>query len=190
MSSLDTLDRNQYLAIIEEVRNLERFSLDSFIEKKLVPAGEQDSNFLKVLYKDINYILADVDEAGDNDLIIENGDFVIEDGDLKLSGYQTNLHYLIGWLHMQLVAETITSQPLERIEHTLETFETDFLGRITYTPEYRTKLDLVKASIIQERKHNYKNKKWKRKSSMPLEEIEVSAGFKFLGIMFRFRRHK
>ncbi len=186
---MDTLDRNQYLTIIEEVRNLEKTSLDSYIDKKLIPLQQQDPNFIKTLYKDILYVLDGVDEPGDNDLVIENGSLAIEDGSLKLSGYQTRLHYLTRWLHMQVVHEMTQTNPLELVER-LEAFEANFLGKITYTPGYRAKLDEIKASVVQERQYNYKGKKWKPKKKMSLDEVEVSAGFKIFGIKFRYRKQK
>lgn len=48
--------------------------------------------FIETLYKNIHYLLKDIDKPGENDLAIENGSMVIEDGDLKLTGYHSQFH--------------------------------------------------------------------------------------------------
>jgi hypothetical protein len=96
------LKRDDYINLIEEIRNTDKKSLDEFIEKVLEPLRKENENFIEVLYKDIHYLIKDIDKEGENDLAIENGDFVIEGGDLKLTGYQSRLHNLSIWLHIEV----------------------------------------------------------------------------------------
>jgi hypothetical protein len=83
------LKRDDYLNLIEEIRNTEKKSLDEYIEKVLEPLRLENLYFSETLYKDIHYLLKGIDKEGENDLVIENSDFVEDDGDLKLTGYQS-----------------------------------------------------------------------------------------------------
>lgn len=149
------LKREDYLDIIQEIRNTEKVSFDQLITDVLEPMQKQHPNFIETLYKDICYVLNGIDNEGDNDLMIENGDFVIEDGDIKLTGYQTRLHDVCIWLHMQMVekfAENITYG--NQLADRLKNFEQNFLQKQNYTPEYRAKLDDIRRSLKKERKVN------------------------------------
>lgn len=96
------LKRDDYIEIIEDIRNTEKKSLDEYINKVLEPLRSDNDLFIETLYKDICYLLNGIDKVGENDLAIENGALVIEDGGLKLTGYQSRLHNLCHWLHMEI----------------------------------------------------------------------------------------
>jgi len=154
------LIRNDYLKIIDEIRNLEPEALNGYIDNKLVQLKNENPFFIETLYKDINYILKDVDEEGDNDLIFENGDFVFENGDFKLTGYQTRLHDVIIWLHQQITSDIIENMKpslrlFEEFSEKVESFENNVLNKSSYTVEYKEKLNAVKRSVIEERNENY-----------------------------------
>ncbi len=156
---LSAFDRNTNLEIIRQLRNTEKISLDDYIENILIPLKEQNRNFLKILYKDILYVLDGLDKPEDNDLLFENGELVIEDGGLKLSGYQTNLHYIAIWLHREFVTETLTENiGLKNLNTELENAELKLFQRDKLTPEYKTELEKIKRSLQKERKSNYDNK--------------------------------
>jgi hypothetical protein len=44
------LKRNDYLNLIEEIRNTDKKSLDEFIEKVLEPLRIENDNFIEILY--------------------------------------------------------------------------------------------------------------------------------------------
>ena len=159
------LVREDYLKIIEEIRNLEKGALDEYINKKLVPLQNENAYFLETLYKDIFYVISDVNKSGEGDLVIENGDFVIENGDFKVSGYQTRLHDMGIWLHMQMVQKNLTSD-FEKIKtgkygtdfvflNGVREFEENVLTIDNHTIEYRKKLDEIRISIKKERLENF-----------------------------------
>ena len=95
------LKRDDYINLIEEIRNTDKKSLDEFIDKVLEPLRAKNENFIEVLYKDVHYLIKDIDKEGENDLAIENGDFVIEDGHLKLTGYQSRLHRCLALVRVE-----------------------------------------------------------------------------------------
>jgi len=70
---------------------------------------------------------------------------VIEDGDIKLTGYQSRLHNLLVWLHLEMVKKFAKEEPLRFIEK-MENFEENFLNKPNYTPEYKSALDRIKRS--------------------------------------------
>lgn len=151
------LKRDDYLSLIEEIRNTEKKSLDEYIEKVLEPLRTENANFTETLYKDVHYLIKDIDKPGENDLAIENGSMVIEDGDLKLTGYQSRLHNLSLWLHMEICRGFIEKDPFS-FSDKMEKFETHFLNKPNYTPEYKAKLDKIKKSLKKERKQNLNEK--------------------------------
>lgn len=147
------LKRDDYLEIIEDIRNTEKKSLDEYISKVLEPLRSDNDLFIETLYKDIHYLLDGIDRVGENDLAIENGDLVIEDGDLKLTGYQSRLHNLCSWLHMEICNKFLEKDPFSICEN-METFQKSFVEKTNYTPEYKAKLDKIKRSLRQERRQN------------------------------------
>lgn len=147
------LKRDDYIEIIEDIRNTEKKSLDEYINKVLEPLRSDNDLFIETLYKDICYLLNGIDKVGENDLAIENGDLVIEDGNLKLTGYQSRLHNLCNWLHMEICNKFLEKDPFSFCEK-METFQKSFVEKTNYTPEYKTKLDKIKRSLKQERRQN------------------------------------
>jgi len=151
------IQRDYYIELIEEIRNIEKISIDEFIDKRLMPLKQTNTHFIETLYKDIFYLIKDIDKEDENDLVIENGSLVIEsDGlrkSIKLSGYQSRLHQISIWLHMQIVEKFMQENPLQFIEK-MEDFEKHFLNKPEYTPEHKARLDKIKESLIEERRQN------------------------------------
>jgi hypothetical protein len=159
---MNAFDRNTNIQIIEQIRNLESISIDGFIENILIPLKEKNPAFCEVLYKDIVYVLDEIDQEDDDDLVIENGDFAIENGDLKLTGYQTRLHDIVIWLHMEYLDKIIKetrNHDFTLIGNAIEKKEKEFLLNFRFTPEYKAQLDKIRASLKKERRTNYENPK-------------------------------
>lgn len=148
------LKRKEYIAIIEEIRNTELLALDEFIEKVLEPLRTENKYFDEILYKDIAYLLDGLGQPGDGDLAIEDGDFVIDRNDIKLTGYQTRLHHILVWLHTNIVTKLLERGDIEAFSRKMESFETDYLSRFEYTPEYKALLDKLKSSLDTEHRQN------------------------------------
>jgi len=149
------LKRDDFLTIIEDIRNTEKVALDEYIEKILIPLQNSSEHFIDTLYKDINYILASVDSASDNDLAIFEGDIVLDGDDIQLTGYQTRLHDVSIWLHQQIIEKMVQKgQGPQAILNDLERLSDEHTFIISYTPEYRKKLDEIKESIRAERFQN------------------------------------
>lgn len=169
--------REDYLTIIENIRNTEKIALDEYITKHLVPLKNENDSFIEILYKDISYVLKDVDGPGDNDLIIEDGDILLED-DFKLTGYQTRLHEITIWLHSEMAQKFVPSNkhPNDLINK-FEKFD-DFLEKENYTPEYKAQLDKIKKSIKAERKQNHgKSKKTVFSKILDFDNITIKPSF-------------
>ena len=175
------IKRDDYISIIEELRNTDKKSLDEFIVKVLEPLRKENENFIEILYKDIHYLLKDIDKKGENDLAIENGDLVIEDGDLKFTGYQSRLHDLSDWLHLEVCNKLTEINPLTFIEK-MEDFEKNFLDSPNYTPEFKAKLDKIKRSLKKERKLNLgeKEKFWDK--IFDIDNLELKPNIAGIGI--------
>ncbi len=183
---MDVLNRNTYLDILEEIRNTERISIDEYIDQRLIPLQKEHPAFVKILYKDISYVLDGIDKDSDNDLEVKDGDFVIEDGDFKLTGYQTRLHDILIWLHMEVSKEMVEkfTDP-EVYLRRMEEFENGDLKRMTYKPEYRAKLEDIRNSIKAERSHNYMGVKEKETNKVWYGDfLELKPNFFGLGINF------
>lgn len=127
------LKRDDYIGIIEDIRNTEKRSLDEYINNVLEPLRSQNDLFIETLYKDICYILNGIDKVGENDLVIENGDLVIEDGDLKLTGYQSSQHSLCNLLHMEICKKFFEKDQFSFCEQ-MEAFQKSFVEKTNYTP--------------------------------------------------------
>ena len=123
------LKRYDYLKLIEEIRNTEKKSIDEYIEKVLDPLRRENENFIETLYKDIHYLIKDIEKSGENDLEIKDGNFVIEDGDMKLTGYQSRLHHLSIWLHMEIAKKFLEDNP-STFPEKMENFERNFFRKI------------------------------------------------------------
>lgn len=150
------LTRENYFEIINEIRELERISLGQYLDDKLLKVQSKNPDFVKILYKDIYKVLDGVDKSGDNDLLIENGDFIIEYGDIKLTGHPTNLHFALTWLHLKLVEKFLEEDPLT-IQQKLYRFENDFLLIDYDTPEYSKKLKALNKQLKSERNNKDKS---------------------------------
>ncbi len=175
------LKREDYITLIEEIRNTDKKSIDEYIEKVLEPLRNENENFVEILYKDIHYLIKGIDKDGENDLAIENGDLVIEDGDLKLTGYQSRLHNLSVWLHMEVCHKFIEDNPLTFIEK-IENFNNIFLDKPNYTPEYKSKLDKIKKSLIKERKMNLGEKENFWDKVLDFDNLELKPNVAGIGI--------
>jgi len=175
------LNRNDYLNLIQEIRNTEKKSIDEYIDKVLKPLRKENKNFIEILYKDIYYLIKDIDKKGENDLEIKNGDLVIEDGDIKLTGYQSRLHNLSNWLHMEIVNKFMEENPLKFIEK-MENFENNFLKKPNYTPEYKSKLDRIKSSLRKERKQNLSEKESLWEKIYDFDNIELKPNIAGIGL--------
>lgn len=172
------LTRDDYFQIILEVRELERISLGDYLEDKFLKSSSKNPDFIKILYKDIYNVLDGVDKEGDNDLLIENGDFVIESGDIKQTGHPTNLHFALTWLYMKLVESFATDNPVQ-FKAQMERFENNFL-KINYdTPAYSKRIVELNLELRKER--NLKDKSGWTWNDLN-EIIQLKPNFMGLGI--------
>ena len=57
------LKRDDYIEIIEDIRNTEKKSLDEYISKVLEPLRSDNDLFIETLYKDICYLLNGIDRV-------------------------------------------------------------------------------------------------------------------------------
>ncbi|MDO6674033.1 hypothetical protein Q4517_00530 [Tenacibaculum sp. 1_MG-2023] len=187
------LKRREYLDLIEEIRNTEEKSLDTFIEKVLDPLRKDNPRLIETLYKDINYLLKGIEKEGEGDLCIENGDFVTENGDLKITGYQSRLHVISNYLHVEIAYKLINSNSLN-ISREMEEFEKNINERPNYTPEYKSSLDKIKKSLKEERrqnlgeKENFWNKVWDT-DNLELKPNIAGLGINFNEIIKKFKKN-
>ncbi len=177
------LKRDDYINLIEEIRNTDKKSIDEYIEQVLEPLRKENVNFIEILYKDIHYLIKNIDKEGENDLAIENGDLVLEDEDLKLTGYQSRLHNLSNWLHMEVCHKFIDENPLSFVEN-IENFQKNFLDKPNYTPEYKSKLDKIKKSLMKERKMNLGEKESFWEKLLDFDNLELKPNLAGIGINF------
>ncbi|WP_071146662.1 hypothetical protein [Bacteroides ihuae] len=175
------LKRDDYLNIIEEIRNTDKKSIDEFIEKELEPLRIENDNFIEILYKDIHYLIKDIDKKGENDLAIKDGRLIIEDESIKLTGYQSRLHNLSIWLHLEVCKKFIEKNPLTFAE-SMDNFEKLFLDKPNYTPEYKSKLDKIKKSLKEERKLNLGEKENFWNKILHIDNFELKPNIAGIGI--------
>ncbi len=175
------LKPEDYLNIIEEIRNTDIKSLDEYIKKIINPLIVENENFLEKLYKDINYLLKDIDKKEENDLTIENGDLVIENGSLKLTGYQSRLHSLAMWLHSEICKKLIQDNPFSFLDK-IENFQKNYLNKPNYTPEYKTKLDKIKKSLKKERRLNLGEKESFWEKILDWDNLELKPNIAGIGL--------
>jgi hypothetical protein len=179
-SSEPVLTRAEYFQIIHELRELERISLGHYLDDKYLKLVGKNPDFVRILYKDIFKVLNRVDREGPRDLYIEHGDFVVECGDIKLSGYPTNLDFALVWLHVKLVEEFKQTDPI-RWTSKMEKFVNDFLNSDYDTPSYTRKLSALSKEISKERKQQGKSGlTWSDLN----EFFELKPNFAGLGINF------
>lgn len=187
------LKREDYLTIIEEIRNTDKKSIDEYIDKVLEPLRQKNENFIEILYKDIHYLIKGIDKVEEDDLVIENGGLVIEDEDLKLTGYQSKLHNLSIWLHLEVCKKFIENNPTTFVDN-IENFEANFLNKPNYTPEYKLKLDKIKRSLKSERKMNLEEKENFWNKVLDFDNLELKPNIAEIGINFnelisKFKKH-
>lgn len=172
------LARDEYFQIILEIKEIERISLGNYLEDKFQKVVLKNPDFIKILYKDIYKVLDRTDKEGDNDLLIENGDFVDKYGAIKLTGLPTNLHYALTWLHMKLVEDFTAESPLQFISK-MEQFENDFL-KINYdTQAYTNRINELNLEL--RKKQNSKDKLGWTWSDLN-EIIELKPNFAGFGV--------
>ncbi len=170
------LKRTDYLELIEEIRNTEKKSIDEYVDKVLEPLMADNEYFIETLYKDIYYLIKDIDKQGEGDLGVENGD-------LKSTGYQSRLYNLSIWLHMEITKKFIEENPLKFIEK-MENFETNFLEKPDYTPEYKAALDKIKRSLKKERKQNLGEKENLWEKVWDWDNLELKPNIYGIGLNF------
>jgi len=175
------LKRDDYIKLIEEIRNTERRSLDEYIEKELEPLIKENKYFIETLYKDIYYLIKGIDKKDENDLAIENGSLVVENDELKLTGYQSRLHNLSIWLHIEMLQKFMGDNPLSVIEK-MQNFEKNVLEKPNYTPEYKSKLDKIKRSLKKERKQNLNEKENFWNKIFDIDNLELKPNIVGLGL--------
>lgn len=175
------LKPDDYLNLIEEIRNTDIKSLDEYIEKVINPLKLENENLVEILYKDVYYLLKGINKDDENDLAIENGNLVIENGSLKLTGYQSRLHNLSVWLHMEICKKFIERKPLTFVEN-MENFEKNYLNKPNYTPEYKAKLERIKKSIKKERKLNLGEKEVLWEKIWDLDNLELKPNIFGVGL--------
>ena len=175
------LKPEDYLNLIEEIRNTDAKSLDEYIDKVIIPLREENQTLLEKLYKDINYLLKDIDKKGENDVAIKDGDFVIEDGENKLTGYQSRLHSLSIWLHSEICKKFLNENPTNFINK-IEDFENNYLNKPNYTTEYKAKLDKIKVSLKKEKKLNMGEKESFWSVVLDWDNLELKPNIAGIGI--------
>lgn len=158
-------NRLEILEHLQNIRNLEKGALDNYIEEIIEPKINKNDYFLETIYKDVCYLLDGIDRLDENDLLIENGDFVIEQGDIKLTGYQSRIHYFCNYLHSKIIFKLIEKNTLNFVSK-MENFEVEFVKNKTYTPEYKNSLDSIKDSLKKEKKQNYEDYKFNMERKM------------------------
>lgn len=181
MPNKKMLKPDDYLNLIEEIRNTDIKSLDKFVDKVINPLRLDHENFLEKLYKDIHYLLKDIDKKGENELALENGSFGIEDGHLKLTGYQSRLHSLAMWIHLEICKKLLEDSPLTFITK-IENFEKNYLNKPNYTPEYKTKLDKIKKSLKKERRLNLGEKESFWEKVLDSDNLELKPNIGGMGL--------
>jgi len=139
VNSGKVLTRDEYFQIIMEIYNLHNNTIDIYLTDKYKEYLPKNPEFVECLLKDIHKVSEGVNKPGDNDILIENGDFAIEHGDIKRTGNGvSNLEFAEAWLWIEYIKK-YTDANLN-IEDFLAHFENEFLTRNDYTPAYAKKI--------------------------------------------------
>jgi len=93
---MEAYDRKINLKLIDQLRHLEKVSLDHYIENVLMPLQETNPSFYYTLHKDILFVIKDFDSDENKE---END---IQENTVK---YQTRLHDISIWLHLELIKQ-------------------------------------------------------------------------------------
>ena len=133
---MNIITRNEYLNIIKTVIDLPLNSVEEYLDSLTKKYSGDNSFFEENLYKDILQVMDGIDNEGDNDLLIENGDFVIKNGDIQLTGKQNGLHIAMSWLYLRILQKTRSNNtnPSQSINK-LHQFNEEFLKEDNNTPE-------------------------------------------------------
>ncbi len=150
------LKRSDYLNLINDIIDTPYNSIEDFLQSMEDEYLPNNQALYDNLYKDINYILAKYDKPGDGDLLIQNGDFVIERGDIKLTGKQTTLHPASRWCWMKITARIAETKFHPSIEakypspfmfmQKMDTYIKE-LDIDDYSPDYKKELDKIADKI-------------------------------------------
>lgn len=165
------LIRDDYYNILLEIIELERITVGDYLEAKYAEFAPANPHFIEILYKDISKVLEGVLKDGEGDLMVENGDWVMEYDDIKLSGPVNNLHFALIGLHQMKVEKEVKEikWPNEFI-HRMERFENDFLNIDYNTPEYNQKLAKLNKRLKNFRYGNVTESAKKIRKPIPLEK--------------------
>lgn len=155
----NVLTRDDYFKIILEIRELERISLETYLEDKYAKSIAKNPDFVKILYKDISKVIDGIYDE-DFEMVIEDGDIAIEQGDFKIKGNPTNLPFAQMWLYMNLLEEFAKSDPLN-ITVNLDKFRTDFLAVDGDTPGQKKRIRDLRNELIDEKKEAGGNSRWR-----------------------------
>lgn len=151
LSNIDNkiLIRADYYKMMEEMIDLERISLGDYLEDKYNTHIHKNPHFVMILYKDVETVLEGVYNENECDLMIENGDLVIEYGGIKLTGNPCNLVYAQNYLWHKITEDIINKNSGIEFIDKIERFENQYLKPNYNTKEYNDKLLLLKNKIIE-----------------------------------------
>jgi len=84
---------SQYVNLMYEIKDVIPNSIEFYLEN-LLNENKENKSFVKNLYKYSTYICHEFDKNNNytHDLIFENGDFIIENNDIKIDTKLTNFH--------------------------------------------------------------------------------------------------
>lgn len=190
------LVRDDYFQIIMEIYNLHRDTLDNYLTDKYNKLTAKNPLFVACLYKDIKKVMEGVHKEGEPDLLIEDGDFVIEYGDLKLTGNPSIFDDALTWLWAKFMEgvvnntslnkdndkkqiktnlEEIWQTQMDRVSLQIKQFENEFLNRNDYTPEYSKKIAELNQKLKKANdSENNKNESSEIKPKLKLSDITIS----------------
>jgi len=159
---MEAYDRKLNLKLIDQLRNLEKVSLDHYIENVLLPLQNANPSFYFTLYKDINFVINNSDIEGD-----DNIDSTLENNNER---YQTRLHDISIWLHLELLKQlNIESLELTELSKVLKAFDAKIAANSNYTPEYKTALLEIRKSFKKELELNYDRNEFGIKKYLDLD---------------------
>lgn len=151
---MTVLQNAKYLEFINNIIDTPENELENYVEKLINEHEPSNPNFKKNLRNCLEFILEGVDKKGDNEIMFENGDFKLEDGDISLTGKQTNLHNALILVHMQVIESIDFPAILDfDSEKELEAFKKKL------NPNFKKELEEVRKKI----KKLKKNKPFKEK---------------------------
>lgn len=189
------LIRDDYFQIILEIYNLHRDTLDTYLTDKCNKLIFKNPLFVACLYKDINKVMEGVHKEGEPDLLIKNGDFVIEYGDLKLSGNPSIFDDAMTWLwaklmegfinnasfkvdtdikQMQTDFSKVWNDQMDKTTGLIKHFEEEFLKRNDYTPAYAKKIAELNKELKAAKSPEPKTESKEPNTKLKLADITIS----------------